>query len=93
MEHSQLPVFWRYSIVERDQRTSRFTNLGSSTETDYLSGRAGVVRDLGSFILLGSKRLITEQGMFGNNLDVLPEDVAAQGGGYGGSAAAASAET
>jgi hypothetical protein len=47
-----------------------------------------VGRDLGTFILPGSKRLITESGMFGNNLDGLtPVELSrAQGycGGWGG---------
>ena len=33
-----------------------------------------VPQDLGTFILPGSKRLITDQAMFGNNLDVLPPE-------------------
>jgi hypothetical protein len=75
---------WRYTTVEGITRTSRYSNLGSSTQLEVLNGRAEVVRDLGSFILRGSKRLITEQGMFGNNLDVLPRDEIARGGGYVG---------
>jgi hypothetical protein len=51
-------------------------------QLEVLNGRAEVVRDLGSFILPGSKRLITEQRMFGNNLDVLPRDEIARRGGY-----------
>lgn len=51
---------------------------------DVLCGRAKVVQDLGSFVLPGSKRLITERGMFGNNLDVLPPDSAARGRGWMG---------
>jgi hypothetical protein len=75
---------WRYTTVEGVTRTSRYSNLGSSMQLEVLNGRAEVVRDLGSFILPGSKRLITEQGMFGNNLDVLPRDEIARGGGYMG---------
>jgi hypothetical protein len=41
-----------------------------------------VVQDIGTFILPGSKRLITERGMFGNNLDVLGQDPRPHGGGY-----------
>ena len=51
-------------------------------QSDFLNGLAGVIRDLGSFILPGSKRLITERGMFGNNLDVLPPEAVGRGGGY-----------
>jgi len=85
-----LAFIWRYTSVEGKTRTSRFSNLGSSMQMDVLCGRAEVVQDLGSFILPGSKRLITERGMFGNNLDVLPPDsaglcVAYIGAGGGGS--------
>jgi hypothetical protein len=77
-----LAYVWRYTTVEGVTRTSLYSNLGSSMQLEVLNGRAEVVRDLGSFILPGSKRLITEQGMFGNNLDVLPRDEIARGGGY-----------
>ena len=36
--------------------------------------------DLDSFILPGSKRLLTEHGMFGSNVDVLPPQAAGMGG-------------
>jgi hypothetical protein len=42
------------------------------------------VQDVGTFILAGSRRLITERGMFGNNLDVLGHDHRLQSGGYVG---------
>jgi hypothetical protein len=77
-----LTYLWRYTTAQGAKRTSRVSNLGSSIQTDYLSRRRGMVRDLGNFILPGSTRLITEQGMFGNNLDVLPQDTAAHSGGY-----------
>jgi hypothetical protein len=80
--------FWRYTSLDGKTRTSRFSNLGSSAQRDVLAGRCKAGRDLGTFILPGSKRLITEAGMFGNNLDVLaPEELPrAQGycGGWGG---------
>jgi hypothetical protein len=38
---------------------------------DVLTGREKAARDLFSFILPGSRRLITEDGMFGDNRDVL----------------------
>jgi hypothetical protein len=80
--------FWRLTNVEGETRTSRFSGLGSSVQREVLTGRAQARRDLGSFILPGSKRLITERGIFGNNLDVLtPEELPrARGycGGFGG---------
>ncbi len=78
-----LAHIWRYTTAEGKTRTSRYSNLGSGMQMDFLSGQAGVIRDLGIFILPGSKRLITEQGMFGNNLDVLPPEAVRRGGGIG----------
>jgi hypothetical protein len=78
-------VVWRYTTAEGTTRTSRFANLGSSLQLDVLTGRGEVTRDVGSFILPGSKRLISEQGVFGNNLDVLPETAAPRGHGWAGS--------
>ncbi len=81
-----LAFIWRYTTADGKTRTSRYSNMGSSMQLDVLCGRAKVVEDLSSFILPGSKRLITERGMFGNNLDVLPPDfIGPQGGGGGGS--------
>jgi hypothetical protein len=54
-------------------------------QLDVLTGRATVGEDLGTFILPGSKRLITRQGMFGNNLDVLGNLPRGGGGGFAGS--------
>ena len=89
--------FWRYTSRDGKARTSRFSNLGSSAQRDVLAGRSKVARDLGTFILPGSRRLITERGMYGNNLDVLtPEELPrAQGycGGWGGGSGRESAET
>jgi hypothetical protein len=89
--------FWRYTGRDGQARTSRFSNLGSSAQRDVLTGRSKVGRDLGTFILPGSKRLITERGIFGSNLDVLaPEELpSAQGycGGWGGGSPRESAET
>ena len=75
---------WRYTMAGGATRTGRFSNLGSSAQLEVLSGQAKAVGDLGQFILPGSKRLITEQGMFANNLDVLREDELFPGGGYVG---------
>jgi hypothetical protein len=78
-----LAYIWRYTTAEGKTGTNSHLNLGSSTQMEVLCGRAEVTRDLTSFILPGSKRLITEQGMFGNNLDVLPPGYASHGGGGG----------
>jgi len=73
---------WQYKTPEGQTRASHFSNLGSSMQMDVLSGHSAVTRDLASFVLPGSKRLITEQGMFGNNLDVLPPESVGHGGSY-----------
>jgi len=52
---------------------------------DVLAGRTHVQKDLFTFILPDSVRLITEDGMFGDNSDVLPAEAAQQGGGMAGS--------
>lgn len=89
--------FWRYTSHDGKARTSWFSNLGSSAQRDVLTGRSKVGRDLGTFILPGSKRLITERGIAGNNLDVLTTEELphAQGycGGWGGGSPRESAET
>ena len=78
---------WRYTTARGGVHSSHCSNLGtSSIQLDVLSGRSEVVQDIGTFILPGSKRLITEHGMFGNNLDVLGQDPRPHGGGYGGAA-------
>lgn len=76
--------FWRYTTRDGKARTSRFSNLTSSAQRDILTGRSKVWRDLGTFILPGSKRLITERGVFGNNLDVLTPEELPRAQGYGG---------
>jgi hypothetical protein len=74
---------WRYTSVRGGTHSSRYCNLGtSSIQLDVLSGRSEVVQDFGTFILPGSKRLITERGMFGNNLDVLGQEQLPHGGAY-----------
>jgi hypothetical protein len=82
---------WTHTSATGQPRRSHYSNL-SSMQLDVLTGRSAVNRDLGTFILPGSKRLITERGMFGNNLDVLPQEptgggrggyIGAGGGGYG----------
>jgi hypothetical protein len=92
-----LECFWRYTSHGGNARTSGFSNLGSSMQRDVLLGRSKVSRDLGTFILPGSKRLITEHGMFGNNLDVLTPEELPRSQGYcgvcGGGSHHESAET
>ena len=68
-----ISYFWRCATADGVTRRSRVADLISSLQLRVLTGRAKVVADLCSFILPRSKRLITEQGMFGNNLDVLPQ--------------------
>jgi hypothetical protein len=79
-----ISYLWRYVTATGTAHTSHYSNLGSSMQLDVLTGRSGVTRDIGTFILAGSKRLITERGMFGNNLDVLGEEDPSRGGGYMG---------
>ena len=80
-----IEFIWRYTTLDGNTRTSRFSNFGSSVQREVLTGRCKVGRDLGPFILPGSKRLITERGIFGNNLDVLtPEELPRGRGFYGG---------
>jgi hypothetical protein len=79
-----LSYAWKYTRLDGGIRASRYSNLGSSMQMDVLTGRAGVSSDPFSFILPESKRLITENGMFGDNLDVLPPELASnRGGGLG----------
>jgi hypothetical protein len=77
-----ISYWWRYTTATGEARTSHYSNLGSSTQLEVMAGRSEVVQDLGTFILPGSKRLITERGMFGNNLDVLGRERLLGGGGY-----------
>lgn len=69
-----LAWFWRYAGAAGTGRTNRFSNFGSGAQRDVLNGRSKVWRDLGTFILPGSKRLITQDGMSGTNRDVLTAD-------------------
>jgi hypothetical protein len=78
-----LSYLWEYT-TSQGKRTARSANLGSSRQLDVLIGREQPGRDPGHFILPGSKRLITERGMFGNNLDVLPPQEGPHGGFIGG---------
>ncbi|HXR77008.1 MAG TPA: hypothetical protein VN737_13600 [Bryobacteraceae bacterium] len=79
-----LAYIWRYKTANGETRISYHSNLSSSMQMDVFSGRIGAVHDAGSFIMPGSKRLITEDGMYGNNFDVLSADSAhRRGGGVG----------
>jgi hypothetical protein len=77
---------WRSRFGEAWPRNHSVGNLGSGKQVDVLCGRSGVIPDLGTFFLSGSKRLITEQGVFGSNLDVLPEASLGPGGFLGAGA-------
>ncbi len=77
-----LRYVWRYTTTNGETRTSSCLNLGSSRQMDVLTGREKAARDLSSFILPGSRRLITEDGMFGNNSDVLAQQPAIGGVGW-----------
>ena len=77
-----LMYVWRYTTTKGETRTSSCLNLGSSRQMDVLTGREKAGRDLFSFILPGSRRLITEERMFGDNGDVLGQQLAAGGGGW-----------
>jgi hypothetical protein len=79
-----MSYFWRNIAATGQAQTMHCSNLGSSVQLDVFAGRMGVPRDLGTFILAGSKRLITERGIFGNNLDVICEEDLPRGGGYSG---------
>jgi hypothetical protein len=82
-----LSYIWRYTTPGGETRTSRHSSFGSSMQLDVLAGRTSVIRDRSSFILPGSKRLIIQDGIFGDNLDVLPPEPASHGGGWSGSGA------
>ena len=79
-----LAWIWRYALAGQEPRTSRHFNLGSGTQMDVLAGRTRVAPDPVSFILPGSKRLITEAGMFGDNTDVLAREPRTRGVAGGG---------
>jgi hypothetical protein len=78
-----LTYVWRYTTTNGETRTSTHLSLGSSVQMDVLTGRKKAARDLCSFILPGSRRLITEQRMFGNNSGVLAPQHRTGGGWMG----------
>jgi len=80
-----LTYLWRSTGQDGRTHTSRFSSFGSSAQTEVLTGRSKVGRDLGTFILPDSRRLITQRGLFGSNLDVLtPEELPRSRGYCGG---------
>ena len=79
-----ITYLWRFVSAAGAAHTDCSSNLGSSMQLDVLTGRSRVTPDIGTFILPGSKRLITERGMFGNNLDVLGDGEGSRRGGYMG---------
>jgi hypothetical protein len=80
---------WRCIRANRPPNTRRSCTLGSSMQMDVLAGRAHV--DRSSFIRAGSKRLITPDGVFGDNFDVPPPASFRRSGfGIGGGGSAAS---
>jgi hypothetical protein len=79
-----LAYVWRCTMADGSSRSHQHANLGSNTQLEILNGRSPVVRDLGTCILAGSKRLISEWGMFGNNLDVLSLEQVGRGSSYAG---------
>jgi hypothetical protein len=81
-----LAYVWRYTDDDGQTRSSRHCSLGSSIQMDILTGRQPVPQDRSSTILPGSKRLIAPEGIFGDNLDVLPANLAVNSGGWLGGA-------
>ena len=77
-----LAHLWKYTDQQSRTRTARHSNFGSSMQLDVLTGQAQVTRDRFNFFLPGSKRLITEDGMSGDNFDVLPPEPEPAGTGY-----------
>ena len=71
-----LGYIWVYTCVDGSKPIARHSDLGSSTQLNVLFGIRPVMRDLWSFILPGSRRLITEGGTFGDNRSALrPEEL------------------
>jgi len=66
-----LRYVWRFTDTLGETHTASHFDLGSSRQIDVLTGQEKARRELSSFILPGSRRLITEEGIFGDNRDVL----------------------
>lgn len=75
-----LSVVWKFAELGGHAPRRQLTNLGSGTVWDALAGVSEPVPDRFSFVVPGSKRLITEDGFFGDNSDVLPPEPARSGG-------------
>src|SRR3989442_9141465 len=67
-----LAYLYRYVAAGGQIHSGLRWNLVSSIQMDVLTGRSKVPRDRFGFILPGSKRLVTPDGIFGDNSDVLP---------------------
>lgn len=81
-----LSVLVRFSSDTRYTRKNHFTSLLSGRTLGLLSGDRGLRLDDNSLILPGSKRLISETGVWGNNYDVAPPPRGPTGGAaFGGS--------
>jgi hypothetical protein len=80
-----LAYTYRFTTADGRTHTNRHSTLGSSMQLDVLAGRSEVSRDQTSFILPNSKRLISQEGIFGDNLDVLPAELVRPGGCFVGS--------
>ena len=74
---------WHLTLTSGRPRSHRQGNLGSGLQMDVLKGRSRIQPELGTFFLPGSKRLLTQQGIRGNNLDVLPDLPRRSGGAIG----------
>ncbi len=77
-------TIWRYIDEEGETRTTRQRNLVSSKQMDVLTGRTMAIPDPYSFFLPGSRRLITDDRILGDNRDVLGVQPAGRAGGGGG---------
>jgi hypothetical protein len=69
-----LAYVWEFTAPDGRKHQVAFNNLGSSGQYDVLRGTANVVLERYGAILPGSRRLITEHELYGDNSDVLPEE-------------------
>lgn len=74
-----LVATWKFA---HSDRYTHLGTLGSNAQLEVLMGRIPVPNDRFGFILPGSVRLITEEGIFGDNSDVLPLEPAPRDGGF-----------